>query len=180
MSNTSDLVRDLNDFLRSLDELLRTRTAQEAPNIARDLGAVPQFNSALDLLGSGLGQVDGGVAAAQGVVTQADSAVAGFEVLAAAIRDFGEGDALVEAARLVELPTAPFETVAGGVARGGRCLEQALGVADVLPSPNDLRATRARLQQLQATVAALKARPAAAPAPAPAQAPASLSAPQQT
>lgn len=163
MSNTSDLVKDLNDFLRSLDELLRTRTAQEAPNIARDLGAVPQFNGALDLLGQGLGQVGGGVDVAQSYVTQADSAVAGFEVLAATIKDFGDGGALVEAAEMVDLPAAPFETVAGGIAQGGRCLEAALGVADVLPDPRDLRATRARLQQLQATVAALKALPAANP-----------------
>jgi hypothetical protein len=106
------------------------------------------------------------VAVAEGVLVQTDSVVAGFEVLAASLKDFGSGSALNEIAALVEQPAAPFDTVAGGIAQAGQTLETALGVADVLPAPGDVRATRTRLQQLQATVTGLKAQPAA-PAAAP-------------
>lgn len=166
MSTTADLVRDLNEFLSSVDELFNTSQAREAPNIARDLGATQQLNSALDLFNRGLVTIEGGLTTVTDSLVQVDSVSAGFEIVAASIVEFGEGRALLEVSELMNLPDAPFETVSGGIAKGGRYLDTMVGVADALPSPSDIRTTGVRLKKLQESVSGLKALPAQPATPA--------------
>jgi hypothetical protein len=162
MSERVDIRRDLKDFLGSVDDLLNTETAKEAPNIARDLGAEPQLNGALDLVGKGLTRIEDGLELLVPTLIQVDGVVAGFEVIAAFIKDFSKGEAFIEVSKLLgvsehENSKQPFELVSTGIQKVGDCLEAVLGLADILLAPQDVRSTRDQLKKLQESVTALKA-----------------------
>jgi hypothetical protein len=165
MSATADITHDVYDLLASIDELLKTDTAREAANIARDLGAVPQFNAALDAFDQGLATLDDGVAGVKRQIVQADSLVAGFEVLAVVLEDFGTGEWLQESSRLLDgsTPREVVRRVCEKIGECGRCLDATLDLAEALPTPDDLRSIHERVQRMRTTVTELKAAPLSAP-----------------
>lgn len=163
MSTTADIFGDLNALLISVDELLQTSTAKEAPNIARDLGAETQLNDALDFFINALTQLAGGVEKLRSPLLQADAVVAGFEIIADSLSDFGDGQAFRELTKFFELPDAPFQPLLDGIHKSGDYLKAGLGLSDNLPAPDDLSDTSQRLKNLGGSLEGLKAKPALPP-----------------
>jgi len=163
MSTTADIFGDLNGLLISVDELLQTSTAREAPNIASDLGAETQLNDALDFFIDALNQLAGKVDKLRDPLLQADTVVAGFEIIAGSLSDLGEGQAFLELTKFFELPDAPFQSFLDGIHKSGVYLKAGLGLSDNLPAPEDLRDTIRRLKSLGGSLEELKAKPALPP-----------------
>lgn len=160
MSSTADIFGDLNELISSIDELLQTSTAKEAPNIARDLGIEKQLNSALDAFIAVLNKIADTVLKLRAPLIQADAVVAGLEMIADSLQDFGDGSALTEILGFFEVSDAPFQPLLTGMRKGGQYLEAGLGLSDNLPSPDDLSNTNLRLTKLGSSLASLKATPA--------------------
>jgi hypothetical protein len=156
----ADIFSDLNALILSIDELLQTSTAKEVPNIARDLGAEQQLNTALDVFIGGLNKIADAIMQLRSPLIQADAAVAGLEIIADSLVDFGDGRALTEILGFLEVSSAPFQPLLTGIRKGGQYLEAGLGLADNLPTPDDLSNTKQRLTQLGSSLASLKATPA--------------------
>jgi hypothetical protein len=161
MSSVADIFSDLNALILSIDKLLQTRTAKEVPNFARDLGAEQQLNTALDAFIGGLNKIADAVMQLRSPLIQADAAVAGLEIIADSfLKGFDKGGALTEILDFLEVSSAPFEPLLKGMEKGEICLKAGLGLADNLPTPDDLSNTKLRLTKLGDSLASLKATPA--------------------
>jgi hypothetical protein len=158
MSSVADIFSDLNALILSIDELLQNPIAKEVPNFARDLGAEQQLNTALDVFIGGLNKIADAVMQLRSPLIQADAAVAGLEMIA----DFGNSStsALTEILDFLEVSSVPFQPLLTGIRKGGQYLEAGLGLADNLPTPDDLSNTKQRLTKLGSSLASLKATPA--------------------
>jgi hypothetical protein len=161
MSSTADIFSDLNALIISIDELLLTETAQQAPNIARDLGAEKQLDSAIDVFIGVLKKIAEAVMQLRSPLIQADAAVAGLEMIADSLVAFGDGGALTEMLDFLKVSDAPFQPLLNGISKSGQYLKAGLGLADNLPTPDDLSNTKLRLTKLGDSLASLKATPAA-------------------
>lgn len=164
MTTTADIFADLNALLGSVDELLRTSIAQEAPNMASELGAESQLNTAVDFFVNALSRLADGVEKLRGPILQADAVVAGLEMIADSLHDLGDGRALRELTTFFSLPSSTFQPLLQAVGKSAVYLNAGLGLSDNFPSPDDLRQTRRRLENLCAALGQLKAKPAL-PAP---------------
>lgn len=160
MSSAAVIFGDLNELISSIDELLQTSTAKEVPNIARDLGAEQQLNSALDVFIGVLNKITEAVMKLRAPLIQTDAAVAVLEIIADSLKDFGDGGALTEIMGFFEMSDEPFQPLLKGVRKSGQYLQAGLGLADNLPTPDDLNNTNLRLKKLGSSLASLKATPA--------------------
>lgn len=165
MSTTAEIVNDVKQLIISIDELLKTSTAKEAPNIARDLGAETQLNAAIDLFVNLLNDLKNALLKLTDSFIQADAAVASLEIVAACLKYFGKGEALSEITEFFEIKNAPFQPVLVGFSKVGAYLEAGLGLADSIPTPEDLANIGVQLTQLTVTISSLKAKPAVAALP---------------
>lgn len=81
MSKIGDVVRDSAALADAFGDLLKTDTARQAPQIAIDLGAKPQFDNVMDKASGVVGTVASWVGSAWQVASVADAAVALFGLL---------------------------------------------------------------------------------------------------
>lgn len=159
MSSAADIFADVNNLVTSIDELLHTTTAKEAANIARDLSAEDELNAGLDLLANGLGEVVTALEGLREPLVQADVVVAGLEIIAASLVDFGNGQALKELTNCFNTSIAPFQPILDGVRKSGTYITVGVGVCDNIPNPDELTALNQRLTKLASSFEELKATP---------------------
>ncbi|NML13683.1 hypothetical protein [Azohydromonas caseinilytica] len=176
MSTPADVVRDVIKLINSVTELLQTQTAREAPNVARDLGVLPQFNAGVAALAGAIRKIRTALVPVQRAVIDADALVAviGFVPdlltgLGDAVSSSGEWlaslelrlDGATDAARQAE---GAIDTVSDAVAIGIDAGEAALE----LVAPAQWGGVVQGLDRLLAALADLKPTPPATPGTTPA------------
>lgn len=177
MSTTADVLHDLSALVRELDALLRTKTAQEIPNIARDLGAEAQLAQGVDALNQALQQIALGARPLHKASIQADSLVALLACVPGFVSSLGDavdssgdwladlGIGLDDAAGAARGVAEPLEQVSGVLELGIDVAEDTVSML----APGSWPAPLAALDQLSQTLVALKtpsAQPATATTPA--------------
>jgi hypothetical protein len=169
MSEIRDVILDSAALVQAFDDLLKTETARQAPQIALDLGAKPQFDDAMGKASGVVSAVASWVGSAWQVATVADAAVALFGLLpeiagraSAAIRsaeaqakeldlDFG---GLESIARQM---SGAVEQVAGTLKVGVDAADEALAFID----PPQLHVLQRAFERVADDLAALTVPPAA-------------------
>ena len=172
VSTPADVVQGVRKLVDSLTALLQTPTAKEAPNIARDLGTLPQFQSGIDAMAGALRKIKAALIPVRRAIFDADALVALFGFIPPLISDIGKAanasaywlksldlhlDGAANAARQARGPIdAVSDVLAIGVDAGEAALE--------LVAPDEWTGVVAAIDSLLAALATL--RTPAAPAPA--------------
>lgn len=157
MTTTTIIFQDIDALIISVDELLQTSTAKEAPNMAKELGAESLLNTALDGFISVLNTIITAIAKLHDPLIQADAVIAGLEIVAATLNDFGKGEALNEILEIFEIKDKPFQPVLNGVNQCSNYLATGIALTENLPSPEMINNTCSRLTQLSVSLTNLKA-----------------------
>lgn len=166
MSTPADVVQDLSTLLEELAKLLETDTAKQAPNIARDLGALPQLGQGIDAVKGGLDKIRSGVVPLQTKLLEADALVAmigfvpplvsglGDAVQASGdyLSDLGLAPALNDASRIAGSAVGPIKQISGVLDMGVDVAEGALA----LTAPDKWPGVVSSLDHLSRSLVALK------------------------
>ena len=164
MSTPADVVRDVATLIGDLAALLQTQTAKEAPNIARDLGALPQFQSGIDAVAGALRKIKAALVPVRRAIFDADALVAIVGFVPALVSGIGDAsvasgdwlqsldlhlDGAADAARQARGPIdAVSDVLAIGVDAGEAALE--------LVAPDAWNGIVAAIDTLLAALAALR------------------------
>lgn len=160
MTTTAIIFKDIDALIASIDDLLQTSTAKEAPNMAKELGAEALLNTALDGFISVLNTIIASVYKLHDPLIQADAVIAGLEIVAATLNDFGQGEALDEILVFFEIKDKPFQPVLNGVNQCSKYLSTGIALTNNLPTPEMISDTCLKLTQLTTSLTNLKAQPA--------------------
>jgi hypothetical protein len=168
MSTIGDVIHDSSALVQAFDDLLKTETARQAPQIALDLGAKPQFDDAMGKASGVVNTVAVWVGSAWQVATVADAAVALFGLLPEVAR--GASRAIQGAgaqARELELDLGALQSVAdqmgGTVEQVAAALQVGVEVADealAFVDPPQFHTLQLALERVAGDLAALTALPA--------------------
>jgi len=169
MSTIGDVIHDSAALVQAFDELLKTETARQAPQIAIDLGAKPQFDDAMGKASGVVNTVASWVGTAWQVATVADAAAALFGLLPEIAR--GASRAIQNAgaqASELDLDFGGLQSVAdqmgGAVEQVADTLQVGVDVADealAFIDPPQLHTLQRAFEQLADDLAALTVPPAA-------------------
>lgn len=173
MSTPAEVVQDLSTLIKELAKLLQTDTAKQAPNIARDLGALPQLIQGIDTVKGGLDKIRGGVVPLRTKLIEADALVAligfvppmvaslGDAVQASGdyLSDLGLAPALNDASRIAGTAVGPIKQISGVLEVGVDVAEGALA----LTAPEKWTGVVGALDDLTKSLVALKEPTAPAP-----------------
>ena len=168
MSTPADVVRDLAELLAALTALLQTDTAKEAPAIARDLGAQPQFAQGVDAVAGALQTIRKGVVPLRDAIVNADAIVAlvGFvPTMVGAIGDAirASGQWLDQLGLGLSGAAGPLTSVTDGLHQISGILEVGVDVGEAaleLVAPGQWGGVVERLDQLIVATLTLKNPPA--------------------
>lgn len=129
MSSPADVVHDLLELLAALTALLQTDTAKEAPAIARDLGAQPQFAQGVDAVAGALKTIRKGVAPLRDAIISADAIVALVGFVPAMVS--AVGDAIQSSGQWLDQFGLGLSSAAGPLASVTDGLHQISGILDI-------------------------------------------------
>lgn len=172
MSTPADVVKDLSSLVNELAKLLETETAKQAPQIASDLGALPQLRQGIDVLKKALDQIRDGVVPLQKSLVSADAlaALVGFvppfiaalgdalQSSGAYLADLGLNSVLGDASRITAQAVGPIKQVSGVLEVGVDVAEDILS----LTAPDQWTGVVGALDHLTKALLALKQPPAPA------------------
>jgi hypothetical protein len=168
MSSIGDVIHDSAALVQAFDALLKTETARQAPQIALDLGAKPQFDEAVCKASGVVNTVAFWVGSAWQVATVADAAVAVFGLLPEVARGTSRAiqDAGAQASEL-ELDVGGLRSIAdqmsGAVEQVADALQVGVEVADealAFVAPPQLHTLQLAFERVAEDLAALSAPPA--------------------
>ncbi|MFZ4405745.1 MAG: hypothetical protein ACOYOH_00320 [Paracraurococcus sp.] len=129
MSTIGMVIDDMAALVVEFDKLLATDTAKQAPAIARDLGAEPQFDAAMAKAGGVVGDISRWVGRAFEVAVTADAAIAIFGMLPGVVHGFGE--AVRSAGQQAQLMDIGLEGLGGIAEQVNGSVESVAGVLQV-------------------------------------------------
>jgi methyl-accepting chemotaxis protein len=171
VSTTAEIVRDVSRLVSHLDELLQTETARQAPAIAEQLGARPQFDAGVSGMQTIVDRIATGVRAVRHAAVDADALVALLGIvppvvggIAGIVRQSGETLAQMGLG-LGDLDTVGKQ-MAMPIERVSTVLEKSEAAAEAIVSlaaPAELRRLAAALAALSQQLRTLKSPGAAAP-----------------
>lgn len=168
MSSIGDVIHDSAALVEAFDALLKTETARQAPQIALDLGAKPQFDDAIGKASGVVQTVASWTGSAWQVATVADVAVALFGLLPEVARGATRAiqDAGAQASEL-ELDFGGLRSIAdqmsGAVEQVADALQVGVEVADealAFAAPPQLHTLQLAFERVAENLAALSLPPA--------------------
>ncbi len=160
MSSAKDIVQSLSALVISVDELLQTETAMAAPDIAKELGAESQLNSAIDFLAGLLDKIKGFLQPLRDPLLHI-SALAGVMGLMGPFIDAISQLTQLSGEQMAETGLGEVVQITSGITEvveiGGELLDGGQAVLNDLPSITDLDALLASFSDLNLTLLSRKA-----------------------